>query len=315
MKKLKKLLTVEEYLELKKKLPFPSVAYVVENDTTYVKKNENYILVTYDIFCTEHVKPTSYSYVEQELYLNTRPYFVENEELYSVDFERHFVTYKLNLKPFVKTNPVIFSEIFGYHNGYGFTYVPLVSIDFSNANIKISSMDFYTPFLESITFGDKFDTSNVTDMYRMFYGCESLISLDLSSFNTSNVTNMTQMFNYCSGLTSLNVSSFNTSNVTNMHQMFSYCTGLTSLDVSSFDTSKVTDMSCMFEYCSSLTSLDVNHFNTSKVTNMGSMFEYCQSLTSLDLSNFDTINVINMNGMFRNCSNLTSLDISNFNTY
>ena len=66
----------------------------------------------------------------------------------------------------------------------------------------------------------KIDTSNVTNMYSMFYGCSSLTYLDLSSFNTSNVTNMGSMFNNCSSLTSLDLSSFNTSNVTNMSYMF-----------------------------------------------------------------------------------------------
>ena len=42
-----------------------------------------------------------------------------------------------------------------------------------------------------------FDTSNVTDMSSMFYGCLNLKSLDLSSFDTSNVTNMSYMFYIC----------------------------------------------------------------------------------------------------------------------
>ena len=39
-----------------------------------------------------------------------------------------------------------------------------------------------------------FDTSAVTDMRSMFYGCSKLTTLDLSSFDTSAVTNMTEMF-------------------------------------------------------------------------------------------------------------------------
>ena len=159
-----------------------------------------------------------------------------------------------------------------------------------------------------------FNTSNVTDVHRMFYGCSSLTSLDLSNFYTSSVTSVSQMFYGCDSLTSLDLSSFNTSNVTDMYMMFSNCSSLTSLDLSSFNTSKVTNMINMFSYCSSLTSLDLNGFNTSSVTNMGNMFGDCSSLTSLDLSCFNTSNVTDMGWMFRNCSAITSLDVSNFNT-
>ena len=31
----------------------------------------------------------------------------------------------------------------------------------------------------------------------MFYGCNSLINLNLSKFNTQNVTNINDMFSYC----------------------------------------------------------------------------------------------------------------------
>ena len=93
-----------------------------------------------------------------------------------------------------------------------------------------------------------FDTSNVTDMSRMFSTCPSLQSLDLSSFDTSNVTNMYQMFKDCISLQSLDLSSFDTSNVTDMRYMFSSCLSLQSLDLSKFDTSKVTRMDCMFGF-------------------------------------------------------------------
>ena len=158
-------------------------------------------------------------------------------------------------------------------------------------------------------------TDDVTDMRGMFYGCEKLTSLDLSSFNTSNVTYMGGMFSGCTKLTSLDLSSFNTEKVTDMGGMFGACESLTSLDLSSFNnTEKVTEMWQMFEGCMSLTSLDLSSFNTGKVTNMSGMFRGCTKLTSLDLSSFNTSNVEDMNSMFYNCEKLTSLDLSSFNT-
>ena len=154
------------------------------------------------------------------------------------------------------------------------------------------------------------NTTNVTNISFMFYGCSGLTSLDLSNFNTSKVTDMNNIFSNCSGLTSLDLSNLNTSNVTIMHYMFNYCSGLTSLDVSNFNTSNVTDMGGMFSYCTSLTSLDLSNFNTSKVTNMEEMFDGCSGLKSLDLSKFNTSNVTNMNYMFGRCSGLTELNLS-----
>ena len=90
------------------------------------------------------------------------------------------------------------------------------------------------------------DTSNVTDMSKMFKGMSSITSLDVSGFDTSKVTNMQHMFSGMSSVTSLDVSGFDTSNVTDMANMFRGMSSVTSLDVSGFDTSKVTDMSDMF---------------------------------------------------------------------
>ena len=158
------------------------------------------------------------------------------------------------------------------------------------------------------------NTSNVTSMSMMFYGCYSLTSLDLSSFNTAHVTDMSAMFEDCKSLSSLDLSHFNTANVKDMSGMFWCCSSLMSLDLSSFDTSNVTNMNCMFYRCESLTSLDLSSFNTAHVTDMHSMFLYCMSLRSLDVSSFNTSNVTDMSGMFYYCTSLRSLDLSSFNT-
>ena len=63
----------------------------------------------------------------------------------------------------------------------------------------------------------------------MFYGCESLTELDLSTFNTNSVRDMKNMFSYCSNFVSLNLFKSNTSSVTNMGCMFCECNSLTSL--------------------------------------------------------------------------------------
>ena len=164
-----------------------------------------------------------------------------------------------------------------------------------------------------------FDTENVTDMSWMFTSCGKLSSLKLSSldvskFSTKNVTNMKQMFSGCDSLTSLDLTGFDTENVTNMSGMFYNCKGLISLNLTGFETKNVTDMEDMFYGCKGLTSLNITSFNTKKVTDMEGMFDGCHSLTELDLSKFDTSNVISMQRMFADCFSLTELDLSKFNT-
>ncbi len=159
-----------------------------------------------------------------------------------------------------------------------------------------------------------FDTSNVTNMYMMFADCYSLTSLDLSGFDTSKVTTMYAMFSGCQSLTSLNLSGLNTANVQIMDNMFYACTSLTSLNLSSFNTANAVTMKNMFTHCSSLAALDLSGFNTSKVTNMAKMFRECESLTSLDLRNFDTSNVSTMEQMFYCCGGLKSLNVGSFDT-
>lgn len=122
--------------------------------------------------------------------------------------------------------------------------------------------------------------------------------LEVIDGNTSGVTNMSSMFYGCTALTA--VSLFDTSGVTNMSYMFYQCTALTTVPL--FDTSNVTTMSRMFYGCSSLTSVPL--FNTSKVTGMLYVFRDCTALTSVPL--FNTSKVTNMNYMFQNCTNVVS---------
>ena len=81
--------------------------------------------------------------------------------------------------------------------------------------------------------------SKVTDINSMFYGCSSLVDIDLSNFDTLNVTDMSYMFYGCSSLVNLDLSNFDTSNVTHMDHMFYECSSLVNLDLSSFDVSNV----------------------------------------------------------------------------
>ena len=74
-----------------------------------------------------------------------------------------------------------------------------------------------------------------------------LISADFYHFDTSSVTNMNSMFYGCSSLQSLYLSHFKTSSVTNMNFMFSDCNFLKYLIISNFDSEKVIEFKNMFD--------------------------------------------------------------------
>lgn len=75
--------------------------------------------------------------------------------------------------------------------------------------------------LNTIYASNKFITDNVTVSTNMFYGCNKLKELDLSSFDTSNVVEMSYMFNRASSLEKIYASEkFVTDNVINSDYMF-----------------------------------------------------------------------------------------------
>ena len=158
------------------------------------------------------------------------------------------------------------------------------------------------------------NTSKVTQMAEMFWGCKNLTSLDVSGFNTTNVTTMYGMFYDCQKLPVIDVSKFNTVNVTNMGGMFMGCKVLDKIELKNFNTAKVVNMGGMFCNCYKLSFVDVSNFNTANVLDMNRMFWCCNSITKLDVSKFNTANVKNMHGMFYDCKNLKAIDVSKFNT-
>ena len=148
------------------------------------------------------------------------------------------------------------------------------------------------------------DTSNVTNMQSMFYGCSKLTTIP--PLDRSKVTNMYGTFYGCSSLTS--IPQLDTSKVTYMNSMFSGCSKLTTIP--QLDTSKVTNMGSMFNGCSSLTSIP--QLDTSNVISMDSMFKQCSKLTTIP--QFDISKVNFLNAMFQGCSNLKSILMTGMKT-
>ena len=68
-------------------------------------------------------------------------------------------------------------------------------------------------------------------MSYMFYGCSSLININLSNFNTNDVTDIEGIFEGCSSLTNIDLSNFNTIKVSDMDNMFYGCSSLTKKNI------------------------------------------------------------------------------------
>lgn len=157
-------------------------------------------------------------------------------------------------------------------------------------------------------------TQNSTAFYGMFYGCESLQTIDLSSFDTSNSVEFTRMFSGCSNLENIDVSQFDTSKALYLNEMFTGCRKVTELNVSSFNTSKSTTFSKMFSGCYSLKKLDISQFDTSNSKNFSQMFSGLSKVEHIDTSGFNTKNATDMSFMFQNMQSISELDVSSFNT-
>ena len=202
------------------------------------------------------------------------------------------------------------------------------SIDISGFDVsKVMKFDMMFRNCYDLTsivmFSGQLGSSVGVDCEEMFFQCGNLTSLDLSGWDTTNVTNMKRMFESTPDLETVNTSGWNTSNVTDMSYMFAFAgkNKELHLDLSHWNTSNVTTMASMFSanipggYPSGVLSLDLSNWDTSKVINMGGMFMDCDKLTSIPgHENFDTSSATNMGWMFRNTILLTNDDV-NFDSW
>ena len=114
----------------------------------------------------------------------------------------------------------------------GIKYSDIKSVVFDESFITYTPTSLNSFFrelnsLQTITGLKYLNTANVTDMGCMFYNCQNLNSLDLTSFNTPKVEHISYMFLNCYALTTIYASdNFVTGKVTDGSSMFSGCTNL-----------------------------------------------------------------------------------------
>ena len=222
----------------------------------------------------------------------------------------------------------------------------------NNIEIYVDQIKYNRPIYEKV-FNDEFiivilvekNKTKITNMSKLFYGCEALIWLNGKKWDTSNVTNMNSMFENCYNIEEISdISKWNINKVTQLEYMFKKCYKLTQLDlpksktenlismkglfyeclklrnitgIDDWSIEKVTDISEIFSKCSALQSLpEISKWKTANVMNMAELFSKCSALQSLpDLSKWETPNVINMAELFSKCTSLKRLPIiSNWET-
>ena len=159
--------------------------------------------------------------------------------------------------------------------------------------------------------------SNVSTITSMFENCRSLEEINIVStsgdFGTS-ITDMSKLFQGCESLKSITfMGSFD--NVTNISSMFSGCTNLETAKIGTFNKDKLKTANNVFDGCTSIKSFstdpdsdaDVKLISSgfSNVETFASMFNGCTSLEDVEIKGTFS-NLISTNSMFKGCSALTS---------
>ncbi len=181
----------------------------------------------------------------------------------------------------------------------GVTYTPSM---WYTGNITNMRGYFYSPSSRettSISMSNTdisgWDTSNVTDMFAMFYKSPDF-NQDLDTWNVSSVTNMSYMFFEATVFNgSLNWGQ-DTSNVLDMGQMFYGAPAFQGEGLSDWNTSSVTSMEEMFRDATAFNE-GIGSWDVGSVTTMAYMFDDAQAFNT-DLTGWAPRNVTDMSFMF-----------------
>ena len=211
MEKLRKFETEEQYLIIKDDIEYPQVSYTENNEKVWVKEKPiSYIVAKYNI--SEEVINQNI-----QLFANKKYDFHFMVDYYVVDdgtteynthnaangineyhkfttSGEHTVTFYIDINKMIETNTNVDKETIDLNNAFDSTQ-NLISIDFTHfkdssliSNVK--RMFSYCFDLTSITFGDKWNSSNITDITHTIACLDANVIKDFDNFyKTLNITN------------------------------------------------------------------------------------------------------------------------------
>lgn len=149
--------------------------------------------------------------------------------------------------------------------------------------------------------GPDLDLNGVTDLSYMFQSCSgsNFKSINVAAMDTSKVTSMTNMFFGCSSLESIDMSSNDLSKVINMDNMFQNCNYLKTVNFGDTDMTSVRNINAMFSNDSKLESVKFG-ICVDTVANNGDSIPLkcsCQNakIKFLDISNWSAQTPANWN--------------------
>lgn len=166
-------------------------------------------LGAFDYTYAENVTQETYAVFDDEE--KTLTFFCDDEGRYSSGQADGSKTY---FTDFIETDDVPWGNVMG----------EIEIVFFADKVVPISTANWFggAVNLYEIDSIEKLDTSQVTDMSKMFYQCELLQDVDLTHFSTENVTDMSYMFSQ-SGIMEADFTSFDFGNTLTMSNMFNGC--------------------------------------------------------------------------------------------
>lgn len=196
----------------------------------------------------------------------------------------------------------------------------LVEVDVSCINteaIKSFSCMFEScSSLKKIIGLEKWNTSNVETMKKMFYGCtklEDITKFNIQNWDTSSCTDMSFMFYQCSSLGEIDVSNWDTSKVTNLDHFAAHA-NLKRKGMGNWNTSSLVNANAAFHNCAE-EELDLSGWDVSKVQFFCQMFENSPNLKRIKgLDKWNTSSGFGFDGMFERCYKLEEANLSSFDT-
>ena len=217
------------------------------------------------------------------------------------------------LAEFLDTSKIDTSKVKNMSNLFFLSKIKEINLDtWDTSNVTNMSLMFDSSEAEKLNISN-LNTKNVRSMNGMFSNLSTsgFKDLDLSKWDTSNVTDISRMFTLNYSTEKINVSNWNTSKITKMEDAFSGAHNLKEIKgIENWNTSNVKTIHNMFAYSENLKSLNLSKWNTSNVEDMSELFLGAEGLAYLNIENWDTGKVESFDNIFSNTA-LTHLKIGN----